>query len=192
MPKFCTNCGSPVDERTRFCTKCGSEIGPVQVVSPPSPTPSTVQAPPAAGGAGAPSVRSGSSGLKILLIVLGVFAGITVIGIGSCIYVGYRIKQKLEETVKVDKAGEPGQSVTINTPAGQIKLSDRTSEGNGSEIGGVPAYPESKPIEGGARMSFGGMGEISGQEYQTRDPVDKVVAFYKDKFNDRWIGRAHV
>src|SRR5881628_1585417 len=120
----------------RFCANCGAKTGPEPVGSAANAPPAARATSPAAP-VGTPGARSGSSGVKVLLIVLGVFTGLTVLGIGSCVYVGYRIKRKIEETVKVDKAGESGQTVTISTPGGQIKLSDRTGQRAGSEIGGA-------------------------------------------------------
>lgn len=45
MARFCTNCGSPMDDVTRFCTNCGATAGaPSQAPSTPPPPPP--QAPP--------------------------------------------------------------------------------------------------------------------------------------------------
>ena len=45
MPKFCTNCGSPLADGARFCNKCGAQITPTQPQSAPPPPPQ-YQAPP--------------------------------------------------------------------------------------------------------------------------------------------------
>ena len=70
---------------------------PVQAV-PVQPTPVYAAPPPAAPVAAAPvGTGGGSSFVKILLIVVGVFFLIGAIGVAGIVYVGYRAKNKLRE-----------------------------------------------------------------------------------------------
>jgi hypothetical protein len=79
MAGFCSNCGSPLGEGTAFCGSCGARVAaPPQAASP------------------APPAKGGNLFLKIVALVLGFFALVTVVGIGSCIYIGYRVKRKAE------------------------------------------------------------------------------------------------
>ncbi len=180
MAKFCGNCGSPMEETQAFCGICGAQAGapagaPQAAAAAPSPasaTPAPVAAAP----------KKGSSPLlKIILIVVGIFAFVTVAGIGACVYIGYRAKQSLDQTIKVDEAGK---SITLKTPKGDIRL----GEGSGAEgksIGGVPPYPGATPVNQGSDLSVGGKSLISGQEYVTSDSVEDVVNFYKEKLGPK-------
>lgn len=172
MARFCTSCGTVLEGDGGFCTKCGAKATP----SAPAASPRIPGAPPP------PPARQGGSALKIFLIIVGVFAGLSVLGVGSCLYIGYLAKQKVEEVVKTDLAGEPGHSVTIKTPDGELRLGDRTDKPATASVGGVPPYPGSQPLEGGAELSFGGLAVLAGQEYETPDSPEQVVAFYKEKF----------
>ncbi len=91
MASFCSNCGAPVNGR--FCTACGASIAG-------SPAPAgnpTPPAPPAFQPVAAPAATRTSSGVKILLIVLGVVMLLGAAGVGGIVYVGYRAKQKLTQ-----------------------------------------------------------------------------------------------
>ncbi len=190
MAKFCTRCGSPVEETLKFCPKCGAQLGALSAPAPAAagatPTARPPAQPPAGAAAGAPAAKAGSPILKIILIVLGLFAFVTVVGIGSCFYVGYRVKKKAEEVKQTFKVDESGKSVTINTPSGAITLGEKKGgEAAKTATVDVPPYPGSTPTEGGGGISVGGQGGFSTQEYVTADPVDKVLTFYKDKFGSR-------
>ena len=76
--------------------------------SPAAPVPATAWG--SGGGAAAPPPpqprKSGSLFLKIVLVVLGLIAVITVLGIGSCIYVGYRVKKRANQIQEAYKSGD--------------------------------------------------------------------------------------
>jgi hypothetical protein len=95
------------------------------------------------------------------------------------VFVTWRARRMLREHVRMN---ESGSSITINTPQGEIKMGQRSGLAHRAAIGGVPPYPGSTPVEGGAELSFGNAGEIAGQQYETPDPVEKVVGFYKERF----------
>lgn len=186
MAKFCASCGSPVEEALKFCPKCGAQLG-----APAAPAPATA-GPAAAAGAGAPVAaggpavaapvaKGGSPILKIVLIVLGILALVTVVGIGSCVYIGYRIKQKA--TAMMESAGTATRG--LSTPEIHIEKGGAGSEAEASATAEVPPYPGSTATEAGGELSFGGMGGISGQGYETEDSLEKVVAFYKDKLGSK-------
>jgi hypothetical protein len=201
MARFCTNCGSPVEETVKFCPHCGSQLGeplaPTPVVQP-APAPVTGQqtataAPPqalqAGNLAGAPvpaAARKGSPVVPIILGVLGFFALVSVIGIVSCVYIGYRIKQKADQWHQSVKVDESGKSITFNTPQGQINIEEtKSGEAARNATKDVPPYPGSIPLEGGGGISFGAQAAISGQAYETPGSVDQVVAFYKERLGPK-------
>jgi hypothetical protein len=181
MARFCTQCGSPVAEELSFCTNCGA-----QVTAPPSAP--EVSQPVATGPAPmGPTVaptsatvpgKKGSPVVKIVLVVVAIFAFVTVASIGACVYIGYRAKRAVEQTVKME---EGGKSFKIQTPQGEIKLGEHPRK-EGETIAGVPIYPGATALEGGGQFSFGDKFQIGGQDYLTSDPVDKVVDFYKEKY----------
>jgi len=184
MPKFCTQCGSPVGEDMQFCNTCGAKL---QTPAPPAPAAAPAGPPPgvpaAAVAAAAPAVpvaraapKPASPVLKIVLIIVGILIFIAVAGMVTCGYFLYRAKQKVEQAVKTE--GARG-SITLNTPQGKLRLGQRSA--SDQPVGNVPPYPGATPVGKGGEFTIPGKGQISSQEFVTSDPVDQVVQFYKDK-----------
>lgn len=195
MARFCTQCGSQVGEEVRFCTRCGAPT--------PTPTGSAVTpAPPHSGGSAmpaaqgmanpplqatpAPAAVSPSQGkpspvVKIVLMVVGVIVLLGILGVASCVFMLHRAAER----IRVNQARNGG-SISINTPQGEVKIGGR--DNTTAPIAGVPVYPGATPLEQGAQLSFGSAGGIAMQEYETSDPVDQVVSFYKE----HWAGQVSV
>jgi len=87
MGAFCPNCGGKLDAGAKFCAQCGQTVStrPAQAAAAAAPA---VGAAPSAGGGGA---------IKIILIVAGVIGFCMLLGLGSCFYIGYRIKKRAHE-----------------------------------------------------------------------------------------------
>src|SRR5579859_1046343 len=124
MAHFCAKCGAPVNEGAAFCAKCGARVeapasSPAPSAVPPSPSP-------------APSKKSGSLFLKVLVVVFGLFAVVSVLVIGSCLYIGYRVKKRVNQFQ---------QAYQHNDVAGMVGAV--TGKGSGSEM--PPKLPEWKP-----------------------------------------------
>ena len=134
--------------------------GPPQPYTPPPPPPQAVAPPP----------QKGSSALKIVLIVVGIFVAIGVIGVGVVGYGIYRVAHA------VHKAAD-GQ-ISIDTPKGT--LSANTSNTITESDLGIAIYPGASQSKGGLRMSIAGKSMVSAN-FLTSDPKDQVIAFYKDK-----------
>jgi hypothetical protein len=85
MAAFCVSCGNPLADGARFCSKCGATqpAAPAAAVSAPVPT--------------APASTGMSTGMKILIGVLAFFMFLILAVAGSCVYIGYRVKQKAHE-----------------------------------------------------------------------------------------------
>jgi hypothetical protein len=190
MPKFCTSCGSPVEENLKFCPQCGAQVGAPSAPPPPAPAPAAAPPPsvapaaaPAAGvaAAGAPAAKAGSPILKIVLIVVGFLVLIGAVGTVTCGYLVYRAKQKLTGMVETAKtmSGKEGTAEISVEKAGE------GSEAEAAATADVPPYPGSTATEGGGQFSFGGKGGISSQEYETSDTIEQVLAFYKDKLGSK-------
>ncbi len=182
MAKFCSKCGSPLTEGLRFCSNCGTPVVEAASVAPaPPPVSSTPQArapaaavsavPAPAPAAPAPTpvvpAKQGSSALKIVLIVVLVIFLIISAGIGACVYMAYRIKNRMQSQME------------------QIHATVQTGGKTGTATATViPPYPGATAVNSG--FSIGGaQGGLSSQEFETTDSVDQVVAFYKDKLGPK-------
>lgn len=88
MAGFCVSCGNPLADGAKFCTKCGA-------------TQPAATAPAASVPAAVPVASKGSStGMKILIGVLAFFMFLILVVAGSCVYIGYRVRQKAHEFSK--------------------------------------------------------------------------------------------
>lgn len=102
MARFCSNCGSPLEENAAFCGQCGAR----QQAASASVAPGVASA-----GAWAtqalrpgnsapppePPAKSSSRLVKVVVIVLAFFALCAILTIGGAVYIGYRVKQKAEQ-----------------------------------------------------------------------------------------------
>ncbi len=185
MARFCTKCGTPTEETLRFCPKCGSPLAPAAVpppaaaAPPPAPVPGAPTPSASAAGPAAPA-KSGSPILKIVLAVIGVIVLISLLGVGACIFGIYKAKQKGQQLAQEAKVTH-----TFGTPEVTTEKTSPPSETAQPtpEMADL-AYPGATATQSGGSMSFGGIG-VSGQEYETSDSVDTVVAFYKGKFGSK-------
>jgi len=186
MAKFCTSCGSPLEETSKFCMRCGTPVGapsgPAEAPGGPASAPPPVA--PAAGAVAAgapPAAKAGSPVLKIVLVVVGIFVLIGVAGLVTCGYFVYKAKQKFGGMV------EPARTTSSErgTPEVHLEKGGAGSEAEAAATVDVPPYPDSTATEGGGQFSFGGKAGISSQEYETSDSVEQVLAFYKEKFGSK-------
>lgn len=176
---FCSACGSAPADQQSFCVKCGT---PVEGASrsgaaASSPAPSVPGSPSAAG----PARTGGGSFAKVLLIVLAVVIGMIALSMGTCLYVAYRAKRSFERRVAISK---DGSSLTVRTDQGPVTLQSSPDAAAKNATLDIPLYPGATPVEGSsATLSFGGKGGVTGLEYETADALEKVVAFYAEKFS---------
>ncbi len=187
MARFCTKCGSPLQDTQKFCAKCGAPAGEAAAPavtasaapSPAAPAPAPAAAPPAAAPAAAAPTQAAPKGLSpVVKVVIGVAAFVvlmSVLALGTCVFIGYRARQRFNEMSARAKAesSTPGE---INIQAG--------SQGATTEAGAtkdVPAYPGATATQSGGSLSFGGAGGVVSQEYETADSVEQVLNFYKQK-----------
>ncbi|HEV3482145.1 MAG TPA: zinc ribbon domain-containing protein, partial [Candidatus Acidoferrales bacterium] len=130
MANFCTKCGAAVSGP--FCGACGAPIqeSPAQGqnVTPPAAPVSQAAAAPA-------PVRKGS-GVKIVLIVLGVFMLFGAMGVAGIVYVGYRAKQKIAQMEKdygADSNASSGTSSSSDTSSASVRTFP-PSKGSGCRL----------------------------------------------------------
>jgi len=157
MASFCVKCGAALAPNEQTCSSCGAMA--------------------ATGGAAAAFVqpagvpaKSGSSTLKIVLIVVAVIVGLGILGIGALSLVVYGIAKHTH----VDSSGR----VTMSTPAGTITTTP-TENLSASDLG-VEIYPGAQSTSGSMKMEMPTGSSVTGA-FLTSDSTDQVVAFYKDK-----------
>ena len=188
MAQFCTTCGTLIPEGMKFCTGCGATVGAAPapaVASQAAAVPAAVPMPGAVPGmrvAPAPAAKSGSPVVKIVLIVLAVFIFLGLLMAGSCVYLVYRAKQRVTQFEKQARASFPVQTATpqATTPppaAGQAASPEAAPAIDLATL----VYPGSTP-KAGASVAVGG---FQVQQYETDDPADKVLAYYKDKLGQK-------
>jgi zinc-ribbon domain len=108
VSQFCASCGKPIAEGAGFCTACGAR----QSGGSPAPNP------------GPATPAKGSSVLKIVVIVAGIFALITVIGLGSCIFIAYRFRHKAEQYTRAIREAAPATTAGYHSASGIPYLPD--------------------------------------------------------------------
>ena len=104
---------------------------------------------------GTPPRKSGLSVLKIVLIVVAIFVGLGLIGIGVLSYGIYRVAKSVET------------SSTSSQPMTEADL-------------GIAIYPGATQGKGSMRMKIAGENIVTAA-YLTPDSKDQVLAFYNDK-----------
>lgn len=114
MAAFCVSCGNPLADGARFCTKCGATQ---PAAAAPAPTPAPV----------APVPSKGSStGMKILIGVLAFFMFLILVVAGSCVYIGYRVRQKAHEFSK-SMGGDAKPYTGRRQPCAMLSTSEASS-----------------------------------------------------------------
>lgn len=161
MASFCTKCGAEIPPGAQSCASCGTPVAAFTAV-PVSAQPVVV----------APA-KSGSSALKIVLIILAVFLGLGILGAGAFGFFVWRIAH----AVHVAADGNKGQ-FSLTTPGGNF--SANTGETFSASDLGVDIYPGAQSGKGSFRMSTS-TGSVITAVFLTPDSKDQVLTFYKTK-----------
>jgi hypothetical protein len=201
MAGFCTRCGAPLSDGIAFCTKCGTPVGAAAAATPPAQvpyvppvsnapaayTPVGAYTPPAAASAppGAaytppaayaspgttPPQKSGSSALKIVLIIVAVFVGLGVLSVAGIMFGIYRVSKAVH-------VSDNGKGVELTVPgAGTFSAGDTPV--SASDLG-VDPYPGASQQKGSLKINTP-KGTMITAIYETGDSTDKVIDYYKDK-----------
>jgi hypothetical protein len=158
MASFCAKCGSALPAGEQFCTSCGT-----QAAAATQPTTGQPTAAPA---------TSGSSAVKIILIIVAVIVGLGILGLGAIGYVGYRVSRAIHVE------GPRGQ-MTIQTPEGKVNL-NASQTFTAAELGTDP-YPGAESTHGSMKMNSPTGSMVIGS-FLTSDSKQQAVDFYKGKF----------
>ena len=159
---FCNSCGANIETGAKFCPKCGK---PAVV-----PTAASVAS------TATPGVQPKSGGvLKIVLIVVGVLFVLFILGVGSAVFIGWRIAK---QSHVVQKDG----NVRVETPFGTVESTDDPNVA--AQNVGIDLYPGATVVKGAsANIDIGGR-HTAGAEFETSDPASTVAEFYKSKVPD--------
>lgn len=156
MAGFCAKCGAALSPGTQFCAACGAPLAAAAPAFQPG------VAPP----------KSGSSALKIVLIIIAVFVGLGILGAGAFGFFVWRVAHSIH-------VSGAGNDVTVTTPLGKIGANAEESF-TPSDLG-TDIYPGAQSGKGGMRMSLP-TGTMVTAVYLTSDSKDQVLAFYKSRF----------
>jgi hypothetical protein len=154
---FCNACGGTIEAGAKFCPKCGGAVSAgAMTATPVTPTPA-----------------QSSSGLKIILIVVGVLVALFVVGTATTAFIGWRIARSTH-------VRENNGNVKVETPFGTVESTTDSDEA--ARNLGVDVYPGATAKKNSAaNMTIGGMHTVAA-EFETSDSPDKVAEFYKSKF----------
>jgi zinc-ribbon domain len=178
---FCTNCGSQMDANSHFCTKCGKSVtaaatgagaaaAPAQAAAPQTYAPQAQTYTPQA----APAQSGGSGVLKIILVVIGVFVLIGILGVSALMYTAYRVRRSIHVT-------QNGKNGSIDF-GGFKASSNNTSARDLAHKIGVDIYPGATPAGDSTEAQFGNM-STANIKLTTNDSVQKVAEFYKSRYS---------
>ena len=170
VSRFCTDCGTPFSAVGKFCEKCGASVNgqPTLPAAELSPN-ATAQISPQA----SVPVKSGSNFLKFVMIAAALFVLLLLLAMGSCAYIAYRAKQrinKVEEAYKKDDlsgmvAAATGQTVKPQPLPNWKPASPELTSSPASKI----------PLRKSLRLVHAGTDELQG-DYESIFVVDRVSA----------------
>lgn len=138
MARFCSVCGTQAaNEQVKFCAQCGAAL-PVPAATTTSPAAAATTAPPE------PVTTAPKSSGPWVKIIIGLVAFLLFVSLaimGTCAYLGYRVKKKVEQAeaeYKLDKIGSAVQgSGSSSTPVQARDVCSLLSKEEVSEITGV-------------------------------------------------------
>ena len=163
---FCNSCGATLSTGMKFCNKCGAPQADAAAAA------GATLTPPAMAPAPPPSTGGGSA-LKIILIVVAVIVGIGILGMVTCGVV-------LHRAIKNAKVSQQGDSVKADTPFGTFATS-KDPEQIAQDLG-VDLYPGAEMQKNAsASVTMGSIHTVTAV-LESSDSVDKVCAFYKERF----------
>ncbi len=161
MASFCSKCGAELSPDAQSCAACGTPVAVAIPVAVPVAVVQPVAVP----------AKSGTSALKIILIIIAVFVGLGLIAAGAFGYFVWRVAHAVH-------VAESGGKVTIPSIGG---ISASTSETFTASDLGTDIYPGAASGKGSLRMTLP-TGSMITAVYVTSDSKDEVLGFYKSKF----------
>jgi len=117
---------------------------------------------------GAPPPKSGSSAVKIILIIVGIFVGLGIIVCSIVAYGVYRVAHSIHK--------DANGNITVTTPKGTITANSSNTL-TAADLG-IAIYPGATEGKAGLRMNIAGKSMVTAN-FLTPDSPDKVMAFYE-------------
>lgn len=163
MASFCAKCGAEVPADKQFCAACG--------------TPSVAASAAVAASAQpvAPPASSGSSAVKIILIIVAVCVGLGILGAGAVGFTVWRIARAVH-------VSGSGNQATVSIPGAGTITANSKETFTASELG-ADIYPGAQSGEGSMRMTLP-TGSMVTAVYLTSDSKDQVLSFYKARMGN--------
>ena len=169
MANFCAKCGAALSPDQQSCTACGAPVAPFTPVSF-QPVAPMANARPVA-----PPPSSGTSAVKIILIIVAIFVGLGFIGVGAFGFMAWRIARSVH-------VSGPNGEVSVSTPGGTI-TANPNERYSASDLG-TDIYPGAQSAKGGMRLTLPTGSSVTAV-FVTPDSKDQVVSYYKDKFGSQ-------
>ena len=117
---------------------------------------------------GVPPPKSGSSAVKIILIIVGIFVGLDIIVCSIVAYGVYRVAHSIHK--------DANGNITVTTPKGTITANSSNTL-TAADLG-IAIYPGATEGKAGLRMNIAGKSMVTAN-FLTPDSPDKVMAFYE-------------
>ena len=172
MASFCAKCGTELSPDKQFCTSCGAPVAPfVPVASSFQPVAPVV----AAAQPVAPRAGSGTSAVKIILIIVAIFIGLGILGAGAFGFMVWRVARSVH-------VSGPNGEVSVNTPGGSF-TANSNEHFSASDLG-VDVYPGAESAKGGMRITLPTGSSVTAV-FVTSDSKDQVVSYYKEKLGSQ-------
>jgi len=129
MNSFCIQCGARLEEEARFCAGCGAPKGAQNTVSVPVDGVTTKNAVSTGSSNATSSVpssrKAGGSLLRLIALVASFLLFLGLLGLGGCVYVAYRIKNKAMQVAEsVAQEGKEALTVPLDAVS-----NDQTTDG---------------------------------------------------------------
>jgi nitrate reductase NapE component len=180
MASYCGKCGTELSPDKQFCASCGAPVAagfaPVAPVAsyqpvPPSPPPIAPYNPGVAAPPAVQPAASGSSTVKIVLIVVGVLVLLGILAVAGFGFFVWRVSRAIH-------VSGTGDHASVSIPG--VMTANTTEKFSASDLG-TDIYPGAQSEKGSVRMTLP-TGSWLTAIYSTSDSKDQVVAYYKSKF----------
>ena len=164
----CTGCGAPLAAAAKFCEKCGTAVSPSSVHTLPTmEAVRTVVAPTVT----APT-QSGSKVLKVIMIAAALLVLFLIAAMGSCAYVAYRAKQRIDKVQQAYKKDDFAGMVAAAT--GQTSKPQPLPDWKPAPAELVSAPSSKIPMRKSLRLIDAGSDVLRG-DFESIYMVDKIT-----------------
>jgi len=143
MAANCSRCGAALTPGSPVCPACGAAVTAAAVYPPAMQN-------------FAPPPSSGTSALKVVLIVVAIFVGLGIIAVGAFGFLAWRVSKSIHMSAD-------GKQMTVNTPGGSFTTN--TSNARPRQHGNE----RSRQLDGGWRLRHARFQRPGGRVLQKQD-----------------------